>query len=322
MILKMKKIDMKEIRAYLIIIIVILIIGSIILFANYVESNYELTSYFWIFDIAVIAIMPLYYFIHNSLEKRKTAKQEESMIIKNISFEYYRDIIEEYSPATLSFILDGTEFDKDIGASIIYLINKKYLELQGDKIIRTEKDCSTLSKNLQLLCNRDINHLLAFRKLKIKNVKQQKQANEATETVTEWMELVEKEALEKGLVIERKKYKLTSILSILCILEAIYAICIEVYGLFFFSSILALILCFMKFWTFDENKWVKTQKGYEIYTKIVGLRNYIKDYSMLSDSELKQISIWEDYLIYAIIFNNKTHLNREAMDFYKKVCNM
>lgn len=35
------------------------------------------------------------------------------------------------------------------------------------------------------------------------------------------------------------------------------------------------VLIFTKFWTFDENKWIKTQKGYKIYTKIIGLKNYI-----------------------------------------------
>lgn len=95
---------------------------------------------------------------------------------------------------------------------------------------------------------------------------------------------------------------------------------IEAWGLFCFSCVLVFILIFMKIWAFDKNKWVKTQKGYEIFTKIVGLKNYVKDYSMLSDSELKEIAIWDDYLIYAIIFNNTSKLNKEAKDFYKKIC--
>jgi len=79
---------------------------------------------------------------------------------------------------------------------------------------------------------------------------------------------------------------------------------------------------FLKFWAFDENKWVKTQKGYELYTKVVGLKNYIKDYSKLSNSELQEIVIWEDYLIYAIILNNTSKLNKEAMDYYKRICDV
>lgn len=317
----MKKIDWEEIRACIIFIIVVSIILGIIIFINYIEESYELTNYLWTFNIIVVIITPLYYFIHNSREKRRTRKQEDNIIIKNIDFKYYHDIIEEYSPATLSFILDGTEFDKDLGASIIYLINKGYLELQEEnKITRTNKDCSKLSKDLQLLCNSDINHLLAFRKLNTKNTDEEKQANIASETTSKWISLVEKQAVEAGLVIERKEYRMTSILSILCILEVIYTMSIDAWALFCFSCVLVFILIFVKIWTFDKNKWVKTQKGYEIFTKIVGLKNYIKDYSMLSDSELKEIAIWDDYLIYAIIFNNTSKLNKEAKEFYKKIC--
>ena len=40
---------------------------------------------------------------------------------------------------------------------------------------------------------------------------------------------------------------------------------------------------------FEKNKFVKTQKGYELYSKVIGLKNYIQDYSNLSESELKEI---------------------------------
>ena len=317
----MKKIDWIEIGLNIIFYIIMFTIFGIMYFFYYIEESYELTNYLWTFNIIVIIATPLYYFIHNNREKRKTRKQEDNIIIKDIDFKYYHDIIEEYSPATLSFILDGTEFDKDLGASIIYLINKGYLELQEEnKIARTNKDCSKLSEDLQLLCNSDINHLLAFRKLNKKNIDEEKQAKIARETTSKWMSLVEKQAVEAGLVIERKEYRMTSILSILCILEVIYTMSINAWGLFCFSCVLVIILIFIKSWAFDENKWVKTQKGYEIFTKIVGLKNHIKDYSMLSDSELKEITIWNDYLIYAIIFNNTSKLNKEANEFYKKIC--
>ena len=104
------------------------------------------------------------------------------------------------------------------------------------------------------------------------------------------------------------------------VLEALFAMVAEAYGLLFFTIFVTFVLMFLRFCAFDENKWVKTQKGYELYTKVVGLKNYIKDYSNLSESELKEIVIWEDYLIYAIILNNTSKLNKEAMDYYKKIC--
>lgn len=314
----MKKIDWKEIYIY---ICVFMIIVIPIIMIIYIEENYELSQYLLIVNILILIITPMYYIIYNIMEKRKTKNAEEKIIIKNIDFKYYRDIIEKYSPATLSFILDGMEFDKDLAASIIYLINKGYLELKQDnKITRTDKDNSGLSKDLKIICNSDVNHLLAYRRLKNKNIKEQQEAYIASQTNRQWMEQVEKEAEEDGLVIERKKYKITSILSILCIIETVYTLTIENYGLFFFSIFLFFLLVFLKMSAYDKNKWVKTQKGYELYSKIVGLKNYIKDFSTLSEKELKEIEIWEDYLIYAIIFNNTSKLNKDALEFYKKIC--
>lgn len=51
----------------------------------------------------------------------------------------------------------------------------------------------------------------------------------------------------------------------------------------------------------------------------MGIPSVIKDYSMISEIELKEISIWEDYLIYAIIFDNTSNLNNEALEFYNKL---
>lgn len=314
----MKKIDWKEIFMYICVFMIIIIPIIMII---YIEENYELSQYLLIVNILILIITPMYYIIYNIREKRKTKNAEEKIIIKNIDFKYYRDIIEKYSPATLSFILDGMEFDKDLAASIIYLINKGYLELKQDnKITRTDKDNSGLSKDLKIICNSDVNHLLAYRRLKNKNIKEQQEAYIASQTNRQWMEQVEKEAEEDGLVIERKKYKITSILSILCIIETVYTLTIENYGLFFFSIFLFFLLVFLKMSAYDKNKWVKTQKGYELYSKIVGLKNYIKDFSTLSEKELKEIEIWEDYLIYAIIFNNTSKLNKDALEFYKKIC--
>jgi len=121
---------------------------------------------------------------------------------------------------------------------------------------------------------------------------------------------------------EDQSWKTMWILFIIGIAESFFALAKEDYGLFFFAGIVTFILMFFRYWAFDENKFVKTQKGHELYRKVVGLKNYIKDYSNLSESELKEITIWEDYLIYAIILNDTSKLNKEAKDFYKKVCNI
>lgn len=308
----MKKIDWEEIGAYLILTLLVCIMAAMIYFVNYLEENYELTNYLWIFNVVVI-VSPLYYFIHNKIEKRRTRKLENSIIIKNIDFKYYRDIITEYSPAMLSFLLDGIELKKDFTASVIYLVNKGYFKLTEDnKLERTNKSCCELPEDLQVLCNHP-DDMLFIPKIQLEENPIQSLLKK------QWFDLIEKVAIEKGLVIERKDWKMTSFFSILCILEIIYAMGIENMGLICISFVSLFIVLFTKFWAFNKNKWVKTQKGYEIYTKIIGLKNYIEDYSMLSESELKEIAIWDDYLIYAIILNNTSKLNQEVREFGKKI---
>lgn len=308
------------------IFIVIMFIFIAIMFSvPYFEKEYEVTRYLWIFNIGSLVLMPLYYFLYNYKEKINTRKLEDKIILKNIDFQYYRDIIEEYSPAMLSLILDGLEFDKDLGASVIYLINKGYLKLQDkNKIIRTDKDYSKLPEDLKIICDSDVNHLLACKRIKAKNVNEEMQSHQSGKTRLKWLNTIEKQAVEKGLANEKedKSWKTILILFIIGIIESLFAMYIESYELLFFSGLVTFLLIILRFWAFDENKFVKTQKGYELYTKIVGLKNYIKDYSNLSESKLKEISIWEDYLIYAIIFNDTSKLNKEAKYFYETVCNV
>lgn len=310
----MKKIDWRTVKMYFILTLILCIIGGVIICIIYFEENYKLTNYFWIFNIAVICIIPMYYCIYSIIEKRKTKKIENTTIINNIDFKYYRDIIEGYSPSILSFILDGIELKKDFIASVIYLINKGYFKLtENNKIERTDKSCDNLAEDLQILCNNSKDMLCIPRTLF-------EEDRRKSMLKKQWFDSIEKGAVEKGLVIERKTWKQISFLSVICILEAIYSLVIENIGLTITSIFLILILMFIKFLGYDKNKWIKTQKGYDIYTKIMGLNNYIKDYSMLLDTDLNNVIIWEDYLIYAIIFNNTSKLNKSTSDFYKKIC--
>ena len=140
-----------------------------------------------------------------------------------------------------------------------------------------------------------------------------------------WYDLALEEAVSKGLVNERslgKFGKFSVILIYLFVFQSFYSFVLGKYVLLVFSIILALIIAIMTYWASDENKWVKTQKGFDLYTKVIGLRNYVNDYSLLSEREVKDVAIWEDYLIYSIIFNNFSKLNKDAFEFYKTICDI
>ena len=51
-----------------------------------------------------------------------------------------------------------------------------------------------------------------------------------------------------------------------------------------------------------STKYYRNKKGENLNEKLEGLKNYLKDYSILSEKEQKDISLWEDYLLYSVIF--------------------
>ncbi len=61
----------------------------------------------------------------------------------------------------------------------------------------------------------------------------------------------------------------------------------------------------------NKNPLHRTHKGEEINLKLEGLKNYIKEYSLLNTREADEIEIWEDYLIYSVMFGqNERILNQ------------
>ncbi len=62
----------------------------------------------------------------------------------------------------------------------------------------------------------------------------------------------------------------------------------------------------------------RTEKGKEIQQKLKGLKRFLTDYSSIADKKVEAIEIWDEYIIYAILFNMKGNLNLEAYNIYKK----
>ena len=58
----------------------------------------------------------------------------------------------------------------------------------------------------------------------------------------------------------------------------------------------------------------RTKKGQEINRKLEGLKNYLKDYSMLDEREAKELELWDEYLIYSVMFGH----NQKIIEEYEK----
>ena len=71
-----------------------------------------------------------------------------------------------------------------------------------------------------------------------------------------------------------------------------------------------------------KNKMVKTSIGKDIYLKLNGLKKYIKDFGNFEERNLKEIALWEEYILYAIILNESKTLTEQAKDEYLNLVNI
>ena len=57
----------------------------------------------------------------------------------------------------------------------------------------------------------------------------------------------------------------------------------------------------------DLPKYHYTIQGKTIFTNLIGLKKYIQDYSAMKDRKKEDLILWEEYLIYSVMFgeNNK-----------------
>lgn len=72
------------------------------------------------------------------------------------------------------------------------------------------------------------------------------------------------------------------------------------------------ILCFIIFQSKD--KIILNEKGYEEKNKLLGLKKYLKEYSLMNDRDLKEIVIWDEYMAYAVAFGIPTKIVRKIYE--------
>lgn len=59
-----------------------------------------------------------------------------------------------------------------------------------------------------------------------------------------------------------------------------------------------------------------TQEGIELYTNLVKFKNYLEDYSLLSEREVNEVKLWDYYMIYAAMFGISKEVFRNLQKTY------
>lgn len=67
-----------------------------------------------------------------------------------------------------------------------------------------------------------------------------------------------------------------------------------------------------------NKKYRRTLKGKELLNKAYGLKNFLKDFSLIKNRKEKELVLWEYYLIYASILGVNVKINDEVINKYIK----
>ena len=242
--------------------------------------------------------------------------------------EYYRDILTNYSPLALGYIDEFKISKNHLVAEILWLKTKGLIDFDAENVI----DNSYNKKNLIKSFDNMFLESLKNRNLKAQNVSLIE--DRILESFIEQNMIHEKKKDSKKIdwlfmtaisffvgivlmgvggildVFSDKVLWLEKISLILSLISAIGLI------IGFFMMILYILVGFFKVNYVEARgkKVARSSKGKEINEKLEGLKSYFQDYSMLSEREAKEVELWEDYLIYSVMFGH----NKKIVEEYEK----
>ena len=278
-------------------------------------QEWFLAAFLIIFPLLVITIIVLIPDIMGKkIAKKKVKRENLSKIDFSKEKDYYRDILVGYSPAEIRYI-DDFIFDarREIVAVLLSLKLKKKIDIKNDGITVLDSDVNQLKPTEKFILNSIKNgKVIIIRLKKFKN-------------------LIKEEAITDELI-ERNKVphineNITKIIKASIMLQVILLFTID--SMDYARTIIALLiltisciaLAFISsynanYLSIKSTSYKRTEKGENLNKKIEGLKKYIIDYSLLTKREQDELTIWEEYLIYSVIFNlNSTTIIEDIYKF-------
>lgn len=238
--------------------------------------------------------------------------------------EYYRDLLKGYTPLELSYNNNYQIDNYAVIATILNMENKKIIEYKDNKfsVLNEGKNLSNIEKNIIHNIENNKGNFLEVSKSSLYNVTTAECKN--------------KNLISLGRV-SRKRFFLDLIISIL-IYGLVYLlwsksdllfsgssiensyfiqlvepfITIVIYLFIFLYPAYFIFKYLILYFITGINNYKKTDLGNEINNKLEGLKNFIRDFSILNERDKKEVVIWDDYLVYSVMFGD----NEKIMNQY------
>lgn len=257
-------------------------------------------------DTVIVAI------IQKNKEKKIISNYEKKQKINE--FPYYRDIVYNISPAMLLYIYNlKLKYDDQIMATILNLQLKGILNIQNG-IITVIGDVKNLKKHEKVIIDY-VNGKEKYKKNGIKSIFKEALLNDMEQEnliygedsdefdITIFMEIV---------ILWMIIFTLITISCIFIISELGIFMLIS-YGLIFLS------IPIYKLISSSIIPFVRTRYGLELSAKLHGIKNYLLEFTTIKDRKPEEIKLFEEYMLYAIIFDIRGNLNKEIKNMYKNI---
>lgn len=297
----------------------ILIEMSIPILTNNFNMNYIIDIAENLFDFIVgNIILVVFYFSYKVANKKfKNDKLSIKDFEKNKT--YYRDLLNNYSPSELSYI-DNFKFEKNICmvASILSLKLKKIIDFKDNNIIILKGE-ENISNNEKYILSNIYNGKLCS-------------VDERAFLLKTQQDCIDNGLLNKSDNSYKKKvlkYLIIFVIYIFIITFSFYIYyskqifsvqllsSLILFVLFMIYSIIAFSIFIRTYYKLNRNNdLIRTTTGEIINEKLEGLKNFLKDFSNVSDKNEDYLILLEDYLIYSVIFEQNTLIVKNILEKY------
>ncbi len=326
---------MKKIIIYTILLIISIKLNVDLMINFYGSSSNNITTRY--IAVAVGSCVPLLLFgilimatAGKSIGKKMVEKETLSKDDFNKEKEYFRNIVKEYCPTELLFLNNLDIKNKTyVVLSLLNMYKNKIIDINDDGV---KKLTDTTTNNIdnyvlskiqnnavyinsldfnQFIMNKCISDNLIIKNNKISFFeKYVKNKSKYTEMIAGFFIIFPIIILVIAAVIFRANDQTLSDNSFkyFVLFVPIYA-CSSFYIISIFNS-------FAK--SYEKNKessFIRTSKGNDINKKLNGLKNFLLEFSDLENGEKEEIMLWDEYLIYSVMFDQNTKIYDDISKF-------
>ncbi len=239
------------------------------------------------------------------------------------TFNYFREILKDASPAVISLV-HTYEVDQKISviSILLSLKLKGVIEITNEEIFINNDKVNNLTKTEQIvfdmILNKDFNNENKLKELENYIIKETYDLNYFKEKSFNSIDFFKRLSKLKKfgplfLFTIIFSYVINIFLNIISpdqipqtfkiiYMVLIVIIVLSMFILLGFIPILLTIYISVYIFKVTTKKHFRTEEGEMLNEKINGLKNYLTDFSNLKEKDIKYIKLWDEYLIYSVIF--------------------